>query len=112
MLKRRLDFLNREISLDADRPREPDLPRLPVASAGAKAKSGPRHTALTIAIHWTTVAAIVIAVAAMFVHDATEDRGWRQFLVDMHRQLGLLVLLGAGVRIAFRLRHGLADHAP
>jgi len=75
------------------------------------ASVGTSHPALTRAIHWTTVVAIVIAVAAMFARDAIEDREWRQFLLGVHRQLGLLVLLGATVRIAFRLRRGLADHA-
>jgi cytochrome b561 len=48
----------------------------------------------------------------MFVRDATEDRAWRQALLEIHRQLGLLVLLGAGVRVAIRALKGLADHAP
>ena len=78
--------------------------------AGARSESG--HPRLTKAIHWLTVAAIVIAVVVMFVRDATEDRGLRQFLLSMHRQLGLLVLVAAGVRIVVRLRRGLADHAP
>jgi cytochrome b561 len=56
--------------------------------------------------------AIVVAVAAMFVRDAVEDRVWRQILLETHRQLGLLVIIGAGVRIAIRLRKGLTDHAP
>jgi cytochrome b561 len=72
----------------------------------------PGHPALTIAIHWMTVVAIVVAVAVMFVRDATEDRVLRQVLLEMHRQLGLLVLLGAGVRVTHRVLKGLADHAP
>jgi len=71
-----------------------------------------QHPALTVAIHWATVAAIVVAVIAMFVRDAVEDRVWRQLLLEAHRQLGLLVLVVAGVRIANRVRKGLADHAP
>jgi cytochrome b561 len=59
-----------------------------------------------------TVVAIVAAVAVMFVRDATEDQAWRQVLLEAHRQLGLLVLIGAGVRIAIRLGKGLTDHAP
>jgi cytochrome b561 len=67
---------------------------------------------MTIAIHWITALAIVAAVAVMFIRDAAEDRGWRQFLLETHRQLGLLVLIAAGVRIAIRLQRGLRDHAP
>jgi len=78
----------------------------------ARAVTGTRHPALTIAMHWMTVAAIVVAVAVMFVRDAAEDRAWRQLLLEIHRQLGLLVLMAAGLRIAIRLRRGLADHAP
>ena len=40
-----------------------------------------RHPALTIAIHWATAIAIVVAVAVMFARDATEDRAWRLFLL-------------------------------
>jgi cytochrome b561 len=71
-----------------------------------------KHPVVTVALHWGTVAAIVIAVAAMFLRDAIEDKFWRQLLLETHRQLGLLVLIGVGVRIAVRMWHGFADHAP
>src|SRR5262245_26042636 len=71
-----------------------------------------RHPPLVIALHWGTLAAIVISVAAMFVRDAVEDSGWRQALLGIHRQLGLLVLIGVGLRILVRLTLGLIDHAP
>ena len=71
-----------------------------------------RHPALTRALHWGTAVAIIIAVAAMFVRDAVEDKALRQLLLEAHRQLGMLVLIAAGLRIATRLRVGLADHAP
>jgi cytochrome b561 len=76
------------------------------------AAARPKHPAVTVALHWGTVAAIVIAVAAMFLRDAMEDKFWRQLLLETHRQLGLLVLIGVGVRIAVRLWRGFADHAP
>jgi cytochrome b561 len=81
------------------------LPRAPDESAA-------RHPALTRALHWGTAIAIVIAVAAMFVRDAVEDKALRQVLLEVHRQLGLLVLIAAGLRMVARLRIGLADHAP
>jgi cytochrome b561 len=113
MSKRVFQFATHEIALDVDRPPQSDIPQIPAGPALEDAtKSGSSHPAPTIAIHWMTVVALVIAVAVMFVRDANEDRAWRQFLLDAHRQLGLLVLLGAGVRIAIRLRRGLADHAP
>jgi cytochrome b561 len=71
----------------------------------------PRHPALVLAMHWGSVLAIVVSVAAMFVRDAIEDAAARQWLLQIHRQLGLLVLGVALVRIAYRLLKGLADHA-
>jgi cytochrome b561 len=70
-----------------------------------------KHPALTIALHWGTFAAIVIAVAAMFARDAIEDKFWRVVLLNVHRQLGLLVLVALGLRLAVRLRHGMRNHA-
>ena len=67
---------------------------------------------MTRVLHWGTAVAIVIAVAAMFVRDAIEDRLLRQLLLEIHRQLGMLVLITAALRLAARLRIGLADHAP
>jgi cytochrome b561 len=71
-----------------------------------------RHPAITRALHWGTAVAIVIAVAAMFLRDAVEDKHVRQLLLEVHRQLGMLVLIAAALRIVARLRIGLADHAP
>ena len=111
MLRKEFQPIMRDVSMDvrgipvANARFEPRLP-----ATSEKARSG--HPRLTVAIHWVTAAAIVVAVAAMFVRDAVEDRVWRQLLLETHRQLGLLVLIVAGVRIAIRLRKGLADHAP
>ncbi len=70
-----------------------------------------RHPSLVLAMHWGSVLAIVISVAAMFVRDVIEDAAARQWLLEIHRQLGLLVLALAVVRIVFRLVRGLVDHA-
>jgi cytochrome b561 len=80
--------------------------------AAAPRYSRARHPGLTIALHWGTVLAIVIAVGAMLVRDAVEDTASRQALLEVHRQLGLVLLVGVGVRIAVRWWRGLADHAP
>ena len=101
MLKRDFAPVMREIGMD--------VRGMPQANTRSGLGS---HPALTVALHWTTVVAIVVAVAVMFVRDAVEDRVWRQVLLETHRQLGLLVLIGAGVRIVLRLHRGLADHAP
>jgi cytochrome b561 len=70
-----------------------------------------RHPMLTIALHWGTALVLVVAVCAMFLRDAAEDKSLRQVLLEVHRQLGLLVLLAVGWRIARRVRPGLTDHA-
>ena len=110
MLKEEFRPVDREIAFDVRQlPQANTKPGF--ASSAASDRAGSGHPALTIAIHWVTVVAIVVAVAVMFVRDAIEDRALRQVLLEMHRQLGLLVLIGVGVRIALRLHKGLADHA-
>ena len=111
MLKRDFRPVNREISVEIRSfPQANTKPGFTPPATSVTARS--RHPPLTIAIHWMTVVAIVVAVAVMFVRDATEDRALRQVLLETHRQLGLLVLIGVGVRVALRLYKGLADHAP
>ena len=111
MLKEDFRPVIREISVDVGRLPQADT-RLGFGSSATSHSVRPGHPALTIAIHWMTVVAIVVAVAVMLVRDVTEDRVWRQVLLEVHRQLGLLVLLGAGVRVTLRVLKGLADHAP
>lgn len=69
-----------------------------------------KHHPISIAIHWGTVLCIVIAVAAVLVREGVDDKFWRQLLLEVHRQLGLMVLLGVAVRLGIRLRYGMADH--
>jgi cytochrome b561 len=71
-----------------------------------------KHPVLIVALHWGSVLAILVAVAAMFARDAIEDTTARQILLQVHRQLGLAVLVVVGVRILVRLTKSLADHAP
>ena len=111
MLRREFRPVMRDVSLDVRGiPQVNRRPEPRSSTRSENARSG--HPRLTVAIHWVTVVAIVVAVAAMFVRDAVEDRVWRQLLLETHRQLGLLVLIAAGVRIAMRVRKGLVDHAP
>jgi cytochrome b561 len=69
-----------------------------------------KHAPATILLHWGTVIAIIMAVAAIYLREATEDKWIRQTLLDLHRQLGLLILVGLGLRLAVRFAVGLADH--
>lgn len=71
-----------------------------------------KHPRLIVALHWGSVMAILVAVGAMFARDALENAAARQFLLQVHRQLGLAVLVVVGVRILARLTKKLVDHAP
>jgi superoxide oxidase len=71
-----------------------------------------RHPTPTILIHWGTVAAIIVGAAAVWLRNATEDDASRLLLLEIHRQSGMLVLLGAGIRIAIRRWLGLTNYAP
>src|SRR5579863_7459068 len=94
MLRKEFRPVMRDVSMDIrEMPQANTRPVLRSAATSANARSG--HPTLTVAFHWVTVLAIVVAVAAMFVRDAVEDRVWRQLLLETHRQLGLLVLIAA-----------------
>jgi cytochrome b561 len=71
-----------------------------------------KHPMLIVALHWGSVIAILVAVGVMFARDAIEGTTARQILLQVHRQLGLAVLVIVGVRILIRLTKSLADHAP
>ena len=96
--------------LHADR--RADVPRVYAWSHAAAFVKPTRHPLLVIAMHWGTMLALIVAVAVMFVRDAIENDTARQVLLQVHRQLGLLLLLAAMWRIAVRIRKNLADHAP
>jgi cytochrome b561 len=81
-------------------------------SAALAAALPSSHPTPTILIHWGTVAAIIVGVAAVWLRDATENDASRLLLLEIHRQSGMLALLGAGVRIAMRQRLGLTNYAP
>jgi superoxide oxidase len=68
-----------------------------------------RQPALTIAFHWGTVIAIAIAVAAIYARDLFEDKAVRAVLLDLHRQLGMLVLLCVPLRQMARYLAGHRD---
>lgn len=80
-------------------------------TSSASSRTGPeKHHQLTIAVHWGTVLCIVIAVAAVLLRELIGDKFWRLVLIETHRQLGLMVLLGVAFRLGVRLRYGMADH--
>lgn len=69
------------------------------------------HPALTIVLHWGSAALIVVCAAVVLVREVIEHDGVRLALIGIHRQLGLLVLVGAVLRMARRLLRPLTDHA-
>ena len=71
----------------------------------------PKHPALIVALHWGTVIAILVSVGAMFLRDAIENTAGRQILLQVHRQLGLAVLIVVGLRVLVRLTKSLTDHS-
>lgn len=75
----------------------------------ARAEPG-KHHPLTMAMHWGTVLCIVVSVTAALLCEWVGDKYWRTLLLDTHRQLGLVVLLGVALRIGVRLRYRMADH--
>jgi len=76
------------------------------ARGGANPDPAARQPSATIALHWGTVIAILIAVGAIYLRDAVDDKGMRAILLDLHRQLGMLVLLCVPLRQVVRLIAG------
>ncbi len=84
----------------------------PLARASARGTRLARgqHSLATLALHWGSLLAIIVAVAAIYVREFIEQPSQRILLMSLHRQLGLLVLLGVGARLAVRYTIGFADH--
>jgi cytochrome b561 len=70
-----------------------------------------KHSKATIILHWGTLLAIVIGVCAMFIREYIEEKTYRIGLLEVHRQLGMLVLVGVVLRLAVRNFVGLAKHS-
>jgi cytochrome b561 len=86
----------------------------PAATAPACAAVEQRsahHSPWTIALHWGSALLLLLAVAAILLHQRTEDTALRALLMQLHRQAGLAVLLALAWRLALRMRVGLADHS-
>jgi cytochrome b561 len=82
-----------------------------VASTHVATSVAAKHSRPTIILHWGTVFAVVVMVAAIYLRELTEDKGIRQVLLEIHRQLGLLILVGVALRLWVRYWIGLADHS-
>lgn len=53
-------------------------------------------------LHWLTLSAVFAAVFCVLARDWIDDRALRTQLLDVHRQLGLLVFVGTALRLSCR----------
>jgi cytochrome b561 len=83
-----------------------------VLATAAHADLPARHPALTKALHWGGALALAVAVGSMFWRDQLEGSHDRLLLLQLHRQLGLLILVTAVWRTGRFLIAGLPDNAP
>lgn len=69
----------------------------------APAPARPREL---VALHWLTVLCLVLAAAVILTRTRIDARPLRNGLLEVHRHLGLCVLVLVAARIALRLRFG------
>lgn len=70
-----------------------------------------QHSAWTVLLHWSSVVAIIIAVASVLWREWSDDDALRALLMEVHRQSGNFVLVALGLRLAVRFGIGMDDHA-
>lgn len=58
-----------------------------------------RHKNTNIALHWVSALSILTAVFAVIIQDLLDDTGMSHLLVDLHRSLGITVMLLVLVRL-------------
>lgn len=64
-----------------------------------------RQPRAIILLHWGTLALILAAVTVVLLREVFDDRVVRLALLNLHRDVGLLVLAATALRLAARLRH-------
>lgn len=80
------------------------------AATSATALARPRAV---VVLHWLTVLFLLLAAGVILTRGLVDGRHLRDGLLDIHRHLGLCVLLLFALRIALRLRLGpLPELAP
>lgn len=65
-----------------------------------------RHPPRTVALHWASAAAIVVAFGVAWLRNAADEKSMRELLLLAHSQLGLLILCMLVLRLWFRSRSG------
>jgi cytochrome b561 len=63
----------------------------------------PRHRRSVIALHWFSVLALLAGIGLVLAHDGVESRSLAHGLVDVHRQVGVAILLAGVLRAVLGL---------
>jgi len=80
-------------------------------SSACASRAIERHPLVTRVLHWATAVILIVSVSAILYRETIEQKTLRQVLMELHRQLGLLVLLLLVARVAVRSVKGLVNHA-
>jgi cytochrome b561 len=83
-----------------------------ISKTESSAAQSVKNSKATMLLHWGTALAIIIGVGAMFVREYIEEKTFRVGLLELHRQLGMVVLAGVAIRLAVRYWVGMAKQAP
>jgi cytochrome b561 len=76
----------------------------PTTSAPTAGDAPPARPRSLVFLHWLTVLLLVIVGTLALTRDEVSGRAARQWLLEGHRHVGLLVLALAAIRIAMRIR--------
>ncbi len=71
-----------------------------------------RYTLPHRLLHWTMAIAILIAIPIGMVMDDVKEGPFQNALYDLHKSLGVLVLILALIRVALKRSHGVPDPSP
>jgi cytochrome b561 len=74
------------------------LPRIP-----ALPHTRPPFDALTIALHWSTLFLILGLLGTALLHSETRDRSLAEFLLHIHRSVGVTIWALTALRLGWRL---------
>src|SRR5690242_19409463 len=78
----------------------------PTVEDAALAGAVPARSSTLVVLHWLTVLCLLLAAAVILARTQVDGRPLRHGLLDVHRHLGLCVLLLFALRVASRLRSG------
>ncbi|WP_424682813.1 cytochrome b [Frateuria sp. YIM B11624] len=81
-------------------------PTDPTVEDAALAGAVPARPRTLVVLHWLTVLCLLLAAAVILARTQVDGRPLRHGLLDVHRHLGLCVLLLFALRVASRLRSG------